>query len=110
MSLPLPSRPTAWTTVILLFGKCARKMKGGYGHKGKETLRALLRTQPKAAGYRRSVRVIETRCPGSCPKQAALNATRPARLLTIPKGTTADEALAQLVEMGQEPSIAPAAP
>jgi hypothetical protein len=106
------SRPTPWNTVILLCGKCARKMKGGYGFKGKETLRTALRTELKAKGYKRGVRVIETRCIGICPKNAltALNASRPDRILTIPKGTGADEALAHLVEAAPAPAIPAADP
>jgi hypothetical protein len=36
---------TAWKTIILLCGKCARKMDGGYGPKGKESLRRALRSE-----------------------------------------------------------------
>jgi predicted metal-binding protein len=105
MPHPIRSRPTPWNTVILLCGKCGRKMKGGYGRKGKETLRTALRAELKAQGYRRGVRIIETRCIGICPKKAvtALNASRPETILTIPKGTGADEALAQLVDVGLAP-------
>jgi len=36
---------------------------------------------------------------GICPKKAvtALNASRPGRILTIPKGTATDEVMAQLM-------------
>ncbi len=97
-------RPTPWGTVILLCGKCARKMEGGYGKKKQHTLRSALRaelkaTEFKAGGRRRRVRIIETRCMGLCPKKAvtALNASRPERLLTVPKGTSAEAALAALM-------------
>ena len=100
------SRPTPWNTVILLCGKCAGKMKGGYGRKGKKALRATLRAELKAKGCERGIRIIETRCIGICPKKAvtALNASRPGKILTIPKGTAADEALGQLVDIGQAPA------
>jgi len=54
---------------------------------------------PRVNGHRRDVRIIETRCMGICPKKAvtALNASRPGRILTIPKGTATDEAMAQLM-------------
>jgi predicted metal-binding protein len=106
MPHPVRSRPTPWNTVILLCGKCARKMKGGYGRKGKETLRAALRAELTAKGFKRAVRIIETRCIGICPKKAvtALNASRPDKILTIPKGTGADEAIAQLMVVGQAPA------
>ncbi|OJW25788.1 MAG: hypothetical protein BGO51_17450 [Rhodospirillales bacterium 69-11] len=96
------SRPTPWTTVLLLCGKCGRKMDGGYGPKGKETLRTALRAELKAGGHGRAVRIIETRCLGVCPKKAvtALNASRPARLLVVPNRTPAAEALADLLRAG----------
>ncbi|WP_158933220.1 (2Fe-2S) ferredoxin domain-containing protein [Acidisphaera sp. S103] len=101
-------RPTPWSTVILLCRKCSGKMKGGYGRKGKETLRTALRAELTAKGHKRGVRILETRCIGICPKKAvtALNASRPGKILIIPKGTGADEALARLVDEGQAPSNA----
>lgn len=92
-------RPTPWKTVILLCGKCARKMDGGYGPGKKDTLRNVLRTELKAQGHRRDVRVIETRCLGICPKKAvtAINASAPNSIITVPKGTLAGEALAQIM-------------
>jgi hypothetical protein len=40
----------------------------------------------------RDVRVIETRCMGICPKRAvtALNASRPDKIIMIPKGNGAE--------------------
>jgi len=98
------SRPTTWKTVILLCGKCARKMKGGYGSKGKDTLRTVLRGAIRVKGQRRDVRIIETRCMGICPKKAvtALNASHPDRILTIPKGAAEDEAMGQLMSDAEQ--------
>jgi predicted metal-binding protein len=106
----IQSQPTPWTTVILLCGKCAGKMKAGYGQKGTETLRATLKAELKVQGRRRGVRVIETRCMGLCPRKAiaALNASRPGRILAIPKGASTDDALIQLLEPVRQPP-APAA-
>lgn len=94
----IESRPTPWTDVILLCGKCAGKMKGGYGADRKQTLREALRTELKAQGHGRSVRIVETRCLGLCPKKAVagLNARKPGQILTIPKGVLAEDALTQL--------------
>lgn len=99
MTDPIEARPTPWQTVLLLCGKCARKMDGGYGPEKKQTLRSALRSELKAQGHSRSVRIIETRCMGLCPKKAvtALNASAPTRLLTIPRGTPVVEALAQVM-------------
>jgi hypothetical protein len=93
------TRPTPWNTVILLCGKCSRKMDGGYGSKGKDTLRTVLRDALRVKGHRRDVRIIETRCMGISPKEAvtALNISQSDRILTIPKGTATHQAMAQLM-------------
>ncbi len=98
MTHSIDSRPTPWKTVLLLCGKCARKLDGGFGQKGKDTLRAALRAEIRERGHGRDVRIVETRCMGLCPKKAvtALNASCPQRILTIPRRTDAADALAQL--------------
>jgi predicted metal-binding protein len=75
-------------------------MDGGYGPKGKDTLKSALRSGLAERGQRRQVRVIETRCMGICPKKAvtALNADRPGTILTIARRTGADDALASLMD------------
>jgi len=74
-------------------------MDGGFGTNGKDMLRNILREAFRAKGLRRDVRIIETRCMGICPKKAvtALNASRPDKIFTMPKGTAANEAVAQLM-------------
>ena len=96
---PIQSRPTPWTTIILVCGKCSRKLDGGYGRDGDTAFRSALKDELKQQGYRRNVRVIETKCFGLCPKKAvvAVNASAPAHLLTIPRGTHATEALSSLI-------------
>jgi predicted metal-binding protein len=86
---PIVSRPTPWKTVILTCGKCARKMDGGYGPKGKDTLRTALNAALRDAGRRREIHVIETRCMGICPKKATtmLNTSKPDAIMTVHKGT-----------------------
>jgi predicted metal-binding protein len=98
------ARPTPWKTVILLCGKCARKMRAGYGPSGKETLRTALREAFRENGHRRDLRIIETRCMGICPRKAvtALNASRPEKIFTIPRGTAATEAMARLVNDAEQ--------
>ena len=102
-------RPTPWNTVILLCGKCARKINGGYGPKKKQTLKDALRAELKADGRRRQVQIIEMRCIGICPKKAmtALNASSPGRILTVPKGTHPKDALTLLIPDSAEPAVAP---
>ena len=77
------TRPTPWKTIVLLCGKCARKLDGGYGPKRDDTLRSALRRALKDAGHHHDVRVIGTRCMCIYPKKAviAINASRPARVI-----------------------------
>ncbi|HET6608334.1 MAG TPA: hypothetical protein VFG62_16780 [Rhodopila sp.] len=95
MSKLIRSRSTPWHTIVLTCGKCARKLDGGYGPKGKEKLRSVLRDGLKEAGHRRDVQVIETKCLGVCPKGATtmIVATRPDRVHIVPAGTSSSDAL-----------------
>lgn len=74
-------------------------MDGGYGPKGKDTLRTVLREGLAGLGRHRQTRIIETRCMGVCPKKSVtvLNPAQPGRLLIIPRGTSAKDALASFV-------------
>jgi predicted metal-binding protein len=93
------SRPTPWREVVLVCRKCGKKQKGGFGEKGRETLKTHLRQALRAAGRRRDVRVIETSCLGICPKHGvtALNASRPQTIHVIPAGTEANAAMRTLL-------------
>ena len=99
MPYPIRARSTPWKAVILLCGKCARKMDGGYGLNGKDKLRTVLREAFREKGRRRDVRIIETRCMGICPKKAvtAMNVSRHDKIFTIPTGTAAYDMMAQLM-------------
>jgi predicted metal-binding protein len=94
----IETRPTPWNTILLVCGKCTRKIDGGYGSKGKDTHKAALRSCLAKRGQRRQVRVIETRCMGICPKQAvtALNPANPGTILTVPRKTEIAAVLARL--------------
>src|SRR6185437_12728809 len=91
----IASRPTPWKSLVLLCGKCARKLDGGFGPKGKDTLRSTMRQALKDGGHRRDIRIIETRCMGLCPKNAVtmVAAADPGRIYAVPAGTPAGEAL-----------------
>jgi hypothetical protein len=79
-------------------------MKGGYGSKGKDTLRTVLRDALKVTGLRLDVRIVETTCMGICLKVAvtALDASHPDRIRTIPKGTATDKATAYLMSDAEQ--------
>jgi hypothetical protein len=69
-------------------------MDGGYGPKGKDSLRMAQRTALKDADHGRGVR-IETRCMGICAKKAVtvVNASRPDMIATVPRGTGMEETI-----------------
>jgi len=55
----IKSRSTPWERVILVCGKCSRKLDGGFGSTGGDSLRTALRAELKEQGYGRSVRIID---------------------------------------------------
>jgi predicted metal-binding protein len=95
-----PTTSTPWRTVIVICRKCGKKLKGGFGPKRKDTLRAVLRQTLRDNGRRRDVKILETGCLGLCPKHGvtALNAGCPGRVHVIPSGMAADAALLSLLD------------
>ncbi len=81
--------PTGWTDTLLICRKCSRKLNGGFGDDGKQTLRQMLREMLRKNGRRGQVGLIETRCLGICPKQAvtAMRSTDPTRFHVVAAGT-----------------------
>ncbi len=94
----IKSRPTPWERVILVCGKCSRKLDGGFGSTGRDGLRTALRAELKEQGYGRSVQIIETRCMGVCPKKAVttIDASHPGKIYVVPKGTAEEDILLEL--------------
>jgi predicted metal-binding protein len=109
-------RPTTWTTVLLVCGKCSRKLGGGFGPDGKDKLKQALQTALKDNGHRRQVRVMKTGCMGVCPENAVttLNAAKPGKVWVVPKNTSVVTVLSCLVDegagAGEEPSPTPTIP
>ena len=97
---PIGSRRARWKGIVLLCGKCARKLDGGYGPKGKDRLKSVLQQALMETDRRREIRVVETRCLGVCPTKATtmIVAGRPGEVLIIPKGTPSDEVLKRVLQ------------
>ena len=98
MPNPILASPTPWEQVILVCRKCSKKLQGGFGPDGKDTLPRALKQELRNTGRRRSVRVIETKCLGLCPKGAVtvLPGDQPGAMLAVPGGTAAAALLARL--------------
>ena len=87
-NIAIEAHPTQWQDVILVCRKCSKKLKGGFGADGGQTLVRALKNELRGTPARRSTHLIETKCLGICPKNAVtvLSATHPAEILTIPAG------------------------
>ncbi len=92
--------PIPWREIVLTCRKCARKLDGGFGPKGRQELRRVLKDGIRAAGRRRQIRVMETGCFGLCPKNAVTLArsSHPGTLSVIPAGTD-QEAVLRFLEL-----------
>ena len=86
---------TGWTDAMLICRKCSRKLDGGFGKDGKETLRRAMRGALRTTGQRGQIGLVEVACLGVCPKQAVTTAraSQPGNLLIVPKGTPVERLL-----------------
>lgn len=87
-----------WTRVILVCGKCERKLKGGFGADRDRRLSKLLRKRAGGKGRKAAFGVISTGCLKLCPKGAVtvVDGARPSEWLVVTKGTPIDELSAAL--------------
>ena len=94
----IETTPAPWRDLLLLCGKCSRKLDGGFGKKDKHDLKDVLREALKAAGRRRELRILEVGCLGLCPKRAvtAINTARPGEVLVVPQGADPADVLTVL--------------
>ena len=85
---PILAARAPWRDILLVCGKCSRKLEGGFGKKGKHDLADVLKGALKEAGRRRELRVVEVGCLGLCPKRAVsvVSTARPGEVLVVPQG------------------------
>ena len=86
-----------WASVILVCGKCSRRVDGGFGRKGRTPLAKLLRDAGNGRKGRKADHgVIETKCQKICPKKGvlAIEASRPRDWMIVPAGLGDAEVLA----------------
>ena len=96
---PLQPVKAPWDGVALVCKKCGKKLGGGFGPAGDQSLQKALRTALKATGRRRALRILPVGCLGLCPKRAVtiIAPATPAHLLPIPAGTDPAEILRTLL-------------
>jgi predicted metal-binding protein len=89
---------------VLVCGKCARKLGGGFGAGRAHPLRKVLKRAWKDEGRAGKLRVVETRCLGLCPKRRQVVATAAAlkagRLWVVEPGEDAAAVLARVAPVG----------
>lgn len=92
-TMPLKTAKTRWRDVVLVCKKCQKKLDGGFGPDGDQSLKKALKRYLKpemkvGKGRKADLAVIETGCFDICPKGAvvAVNAARPDAVLIVPPG------------------------
>ena len=88
VSIAVQTIPTGWTDTLLICRKCSKKLRGGFGPDGHETLRQAVRAALRATGQRGQIGIIEVGCLKICPKRAVTTAraSQPGILTIVPKG------------------------
>jgi NADH:ubiquinone oxidoreductase subunit E len=88
-----------WQRVILVCGKCSKRLGGGFGPRRKTSLAKALRTHLGLKRWRKgSVGVVETRCLGLCPNGAVtvIAGAESRAWLLIPAGTEMAEIVREI--------------
>ncbi|MHA6722915.1 (2Fe-2S) ferredoxin domain-containing protein [Sphingomonas sp. RS2018] len=76
-----------WSDTIVVCGKCSKKLDGGFGAKGRQSLAKALRKLVSAKkGRKAAIGIVESKCLGVCPKRAVVVA-RAGEWLLVPEGT-----------------------
>lgn len=81
---------TNWQASILVCRKCSKRLGGGFGPKGKQSLAKLLRRQADGGKRRKAaIGIIEVKCLGVCPRNAVtvIDGRRPDSWLIVPAGS-----------------------
>jgi predicted metal-binding protein len=99
---------TKWRDVVLVCRKCTKKVRGGFGAKGRQSLRNALREELNLPKGRRSpIAVVEVGCFGICPKKAVtvFSSAHPGALQAIKPKTPVSDA-AEALGLRREEAVA----
>lgn len=95
----IPRHRSKWREAVLICRKCSKKVRGGFGRKGRESLRDALKDELRAGKGRSStIGLVEVGCFKLCPKRAVTVAcgTRPGELLAVPAGADLEAVISAL--------------
>ncbi|WP_250847912.1 hypothetical protein, partial [Escherichia coli] len=63
--------PSNWDRTVLVCAKCSKKLKGGFGSKGRTPLaKALRKHLGLKKGRQAELGIVEAKCMGACPRGA----------------------------------------
>jgi predicted metal-binding protein len=93
-----------WRAVVLVCGKCTRKVDGGFGEKGRTPLvKALRKWIGKGKGRKAGAGIYEVPCLKICPKAAVtvVNGAEPGKWLIVDAGTPVKDVADRLGLVGR---------
>jgi len=109
---PLNTIATDWTDLVLICRKCSRKLDGGFGADGDETLRRALRGALRRRALRGTIGLVEVDCFGVCPKRAVTVAhgSHADQFLIVPEHFSADALLDRMLDTPSTTTLGDAQP
>src|ERR1700761_3244328 len=107
-SKPIKQVRSDWKDIVLVCRKCSKRLDGGFGKKGEESLAKSLRrsTGARKKGRKGQIGVIEVDCLDICPKGAvvAMRAATPEDGAVTPAGTPVAQVIERLGLPAPDPS------
>lgn len=89
----------SWSDAVLVCAKCSKKLDGGFGAKGKQSLaKALRKHLGLKKGRKGAAGIVEVPCLKLCPRGAVtvVDGNRPGDWLVVPAGADLDALVAEL--------------
>ena len=88
-----------WSNAVLVCSKCSKRVKGGFGPKGKAPLaKALRKHLHLKKGRKAAAGIVEVKCLGVCPRGAVtlVDSAKPHQWLLVEPGADLDELAAEI--------------
>lgn len=88
-----------WTDALLVCRKCGKKLGGGFGPDGDESLAGVLKEALRDRGRRRQVRVIQVGCLDICPRKGVVvvRGDAPGDMMIVPEGLDPEQIAERLL-------------
>lgn len=83
-----------WASAVLVCAKCSKRLDGGFGKKGRQSLgKALRKHLHLKKGRKAAAGVVEVKCLGVCPRGGVtvVNGAASREWLIVPAGADLDE-------------------